>query len=123
MKMKVLKPFPPTTKTESIVYHSIQDKTDDLANAYAETDQLSHRYLAYRDIPKFIKQYVKGDQALDYGTGTGISADFLHNLGFNVIGVDINSCMLEKARESFPYLQFSDLKKFLPHAQFDLIFS
>lgn len=123
MKTKIMKSPSPAIKTESLVYHSVQDKTEDLADAYAETDQLSHRYLAYRDIPTLIKQYVKGDQALDYGTGTGISAAFLQNLGFHVIGVDINSFMLEKARESFPYLQFFELKKFSPHTQFDLIFS
>lgn len=112
-----------STSEECIVYHSMRDKTKKLADTYSETDQLSHRYLAYRDIPRFIKRYIKGNHALDYGTGTGISAAFLLNLGFNVIGTDINSFMLEKARESFPQIQFFEIEKLIPHAQFDLIFS
>jgi len=122
MKSKILT-SPHQTTEECIVYHSSQGKTKELADAYAETDQLSHRYLAYRDIPSLIKQYIKGNQALDYGTGTGISAAFLHNLGLNVSGVDLNSFMLEKARENFPHIQFFEIEKLMPHAQFDLIFS
>lgn len=113
----------PAIESECIVYHPVQAKTEALADAYAETDQLSHRYLAYRDIPSLIKQYVKGDQTLDYGTGTGISAAFLHNLGLDVIGVDIDFLMLDKARENFPNIQFFDLEKFMPSMEFDLIFS
>ncbi len=94
-----------------VVYYLTQDKTKELANTYAETDKLSHRYLAYRDIPGLIKHYAKGNHALDYGTGTGISAAFLHNLGLNVIGVDINFLMLEKARESYPHIQFLEIEK------------
>lgn len=123
MKTKTLTPASPTTTAECIVYHSIQDKTKELADAYAETDQLSHRYLAYRDLPSLIKKYVKGTEALDYGTGTGISAAFLHDLGFNVSGVDINSFMLEKAQENFPHIKFFELEKLMPQPQFDLIFS
>lgn len=108
---------------EAVVYRSLQDKTKDLAEAYAQTDQLTHRYLAYRDLPRFIKQYVKGNNALDYGTGTGISAQFLHNLGLNVIGIDKNFCMLEKARDTYPHLEFFDSKKFNSQLQFDLVFS
>lgn len=123
MKSKNQTFAPPISTSECIVYHSIQDKTKELAEAYAETDQLSHRYLAYRDIPTLIKHYVKGKNALDYGTGTGISASFLHKLGLNVIGVDINSFMLEKARENFPAIHFFEIEKLIPRNQFDLIFS
>ena len=108
---------------EAVIYNSLQDKTKDLAEAYAQTDQLTHRYLAYRDLPNFIKHYLKGINALDYGTGTGISAQFLHNLGLNVVGIDKNSCMLEKARDTFPHLEFFDSSGFNPKLQFDLVFS
>ncbi len=118
-KTATLSSIPP----QCIVYHSIQAKTRELANFYAETDMLSHRYLAYRDIPYFIKLYAKGSHALDYGTGTGISAVFLHSLGLNVIGVDINSVMLKKARESFPHIEFLEIEKLIHRSQFDLIFS
>lgn len=113
----------PSSSAECVVYHSIQDKTKKLADTYAKTDQLSHRYLAYRDLSSFIKKYVKGNYALDYGAGTGISTAFLNNLGLNVIGVDINSFMLKKARASYPHIQFLEIAKLIPQAQFDLIFS
>lgn len=112
-----------STPNDSIVYHSIQDKTKELADTYAKTDQLSHRYLAYRDLRLIIKQHLKGSNALDYGTGTGISAAFLQSLDLNVIGIDINNLMLEKARQSFPGIPFFEIEKLIPHAQFDLIFS
>lgn len=114
---------PVHTNNQSVIYHSLQDKTKDLANAYAKTDQLSHRYLAYRDLPKLIEYYVQGNRALDHGTGTGLSANYLHELGFNVLGVDINLMMLEKARETFPYIQFLETKNLVPKSQFDLVFS
>lgn len=111
-----------SNQTMSVVYH-IQEKSIEIANAYAETGQISHRYLAYRDLPKFLNQYVKGNSALDYGTGPGLSASYLNDLGFSVIGVDINSTMLQKARDSFPHLNFIEIEKLDPAAQFDFLFS
>lgn len=105
------------------VYCSKEGKTKELASLYAETDQLSHRYLAYRDIPDFISEFVKGRRALDYGAGTGISSSFLHELGFCVTGSDISSIMLEKARSSFPQIEFLEIDKLTPASDFDLIFS
>ncbi len=120
-------PIPETstenTSPDGVIYQSTQDKTKELAEAYAKTDQLSHRYLAYRDIPSLIKEYVKGRDTLDYGAGTGISTNFLHNLGLRVIGADINPLMLEKARESFSHLSFFKIEELTAQAQFDLIFS
>lgn len=115
--------LPSVSHTKSAIYQSIHNKTKEVANAYAKTDQFSHRYLAYRDIPKFIKKYTKGKQALDYGTGTGISASFLHNLGMDVVGTDICPLMLEKARETQPNLPFFEITHLMPNEQFDLVFS
>lgn len=105
------------------IYHSVKNKTKQLADTYAETDQLSHRYLSYRDIPSLLAQYLKGNRALDYGTGTGISADFLKKLRLDVTGADIDPVMLEKAREDFPDINFVNINKLIPKNQFDLIFS
>lgn len=57
-------------------------------------------YLAYRDIPKILLKYIKGKNALDYGCGTGRSTRFLKNLGFNVVGIDINKKMIKEAKKS-----------------------
>ncbi len=110
------------SSADYIVYHPCKEKNKELADAYAKTDQLPHRYLAYRDIPGLIKQYSNGRSALDFGTGTGLSTKFLHDLGLNVLGADINTFMLEKAQESFPYIRFFELNK-LPNSKFDLVFS
>lgn len=108
---------------EDIIYQPTYVKSQELVDTYAKTDQFSHRYLAYRDIPRILKKYVSGVRALDYGTGTGISAAFLQTLNFKVVGVDINFLMLEKAREIYPFIQFLEVARLKPEARFDLIFS
>ena len=109
--------------TAGIVYRSTEDKTEEQAHQYLQTHQAPHRYLAYRDIPTFIHQFVKGTRVLDYGAGTGASSSFLHNLGLDVIGVDVSSNMLEKARTSYPSIQFRSVESLPPVADFDLVFS
>lgn len=108
---------------KEIIYHSVEDKTKELAEAYAETKHFSHRYLAYRDLPCLLKSYVKGSLALDFGTGTGISASFLHELGFSVCGIDNAILMLENAKKDFPYIPFYQTSELAQNHQFDLIFS
>lgn len=107
----------------SIIYRSAEDKTEELAQQYLQTHLAPHRYLAYRDIPSFVHQFVKGKRALDYGAGTGASSSFLHDLGLNVIGIDISYNMLKKAQNNFPYIQFMSVNELLPAANFDLVFS
>lgn len=106
-----------------IVYRSAEDKTEEQVHRYLQTHQAPHRYLAYRDIPAFIHQFVNGTRALDYGSGTGSSSSFLYDLGFDVIGLDIDSNMLEKAQANFPSIQFCKVENLLPSADFDLVFS
>lgn len=106
-----------------IVYRSAEDKTEEQAHQYLQTHQAPHRYLAYRDVPTFIRQFVKSKRALDYGAGTGASSSFLYDLGLEVIGVDVSSNMLEKARANFPFIQFCSVEELIPAADFDLVFS
>lgn len=54
-------------------------------------------YLLYRDIPDLIKPFLSAGKALDFGCGPGLSTRFLAQLGFDVIGVDINENMLKEA--------------------------
>lgn len=107
----------------SIIYCSSNEKTTELVNTYSATDQFAHRYLAYRDLPSIISKYTKGNYALDYGSGTGISSSFLHNLGLNVVGADMSRTMLAKARETNPHIEFYEIKNLATSSQFDLIFS
>ncbi len=101
--------------TAGIVYRSTEDKTKEQAHLYLQTHQAPHRYLAYRDIPNFIRQFVKGKRAVDYGAGTGASSSFLYDLGLDVIGLDLSSNMLEKARDNFPFIQFCSVEELIPY--------
>lgn len=106
-----------------VVYKSSEDITDELANYYLRTNDASHRYLAYRDIPKLIKQFVTGKRTLDFGAGTGSSTKLLDNLGLDVTGLDISFSMLEKARSSLPNVKFYHVDEPMPKTEYDLVFS
>ncbi len=108
---------------EKVIYSSAGNQTEEQSALYTQTHQAPHRYLAYKDIPMIIRQFVKGKKALDYGAGTGASSSFLHNLGFDVIGMDISSSMLEKARMSFPDIEFYNFQSQGFANSFDLVFS
>lgn len=108
---------------KTAVYKSAENKTEELVNYYLQTHRSPHRYLAYRDIPKFIRQFVQGRRTLDFGAGTGASAEFLHNLDLDVIGLDVSFNMLEKARSNFPYIEFHHVNSLIPREDFDLVFS
>jgi SAM-dependent methyltransferase len=69
------------------------------AEAYARLEFPGTYYLAYRDLPEIIGQYVRGRKAVDFGCGTGRSTRFLQQLGFDTVGVDISERMLARARE------------------------
>lgn len=72
------------------------------AKAYAALEFPATYYLAYRDLPAIIAEHVRGNKALDFGCGAGRSTRFLRKLGFDVVGVDIASPMLVRARELDP---------------------
>lgn len=72
------------------------------AESYARLEFPGTYYLAYRDIPRIIKEHVKGDNALDFGCGTGRSTRFLEKYGFSTTGVDISEDMIRQAREKGP---------------------
>lgn len=41
------------------------------AEAYSKLEFPGTYYLAYRDLPKIIRRYVRGRKAIDFGCGTG----------------------------------------------------
>lgn len=59
-------------------------------------------YLAYRDLPRIIREHAKGATALDFGCGTGRSTRFVRDLNFDTAGVDISESMLKRALEADP---------------------
>ncbi len=68
------------------------------AESYSKLEFPNTYYLAYRDLPEIISTHVTGNEAIDFGCGTGRSARFLKQLGFNVTGIDIAADMLQIAR-------------------------
>ena len=68
------------------------------AESYSKLEFPNTYYLAYRDLPEIISKHVMGNEAIDFGCGTGRSTRFLKQLGFNVIGIDISQAMLELAK-------------------------
>ena len=95
------------------------------AAAYAQLEFPNTYFLAFRDLPILIRKHVGGRAALDFGCGTGRSTRFLRNLGFDVLGVDIATEMLERARDRDPVGRYElvgngDLSR-LPKRFFDLI--
>lgn len=75
---------------------------DTRAEAYAKLEFAGTYYLAYRDIPQLLREYVTGTRALDFGCGTGRSTRFLRQHGFDVVGIDISRDMVEKGRQLDP---------------------
>jgi len=69
------------------------------AESYSKLEFPNTYYLAYRDLPSIIASHVQGNLAIDFGCGTGRSTRFLRKLGFEVIGIDIASDMLDIARK------------------------
>ena len=72
------------------------------AEAYSKLKFDKTYYLAYRDLPIIISSHTKGDNALDFGCGTGRSTRFLQTLGYNTIGIDISEEMITIARQLDP---------------------
>lgn len=100
-------------------------------SAHAETyDKLKIAdtyYLAFRDIPKIIKDRVAGAQTLDYGCGTGRSTRFLKELGLAVVGADISKPMVQRARKNDPDGEYHAIESgelpFIENESLDLVFN
>ncbi len=117
---------PNAQSEEATIYLPKEDKSEKLAVSYRKTKYGMGRYLSYRDIPSLIRKYVHGKKALDNGIGTGISTEFLEELGFNVTGVDVSEEMLTQAIKSSPQTPVHLVKNgTLPFESdtYDLVFS
>lgn len=69
------------------------------AEAYAKLEFKNTYHLAFRDLPRIVKDHALEGRALDFGCGTGRSTRFLKSLGFRSIGVDIALEMIKIARQ------------------------
>lgn len=72
------------------------------AGSYAKLGFTGTYYLAFRDLPRILREHIRGPQTLDFGCGAGRSTRFLRASGFEVIGVDISDEMLCEARKLDP---------------------
>src|SRR5690349_14497577 len=105
---------------------ALSNDTMDNAKKYAASGFDNTYYLGFRDIPQLLERYTCGKRALDYGCGTGRSSRFLQRNGFQVIGVDISSKMLQQAIQkdcSIQYLQMKDDRIPMFDESCDFIFS
>lgn len=97
------------------------------AEAYAGLAFPATYWLAFRDLPQIFADHVSGPRVLDFGCGAGRSSRFLASLGFRVVGVDIASHMVERARLADPggdyRLLGDDGLAGLDEGDFDLVFS
>ena len=112
--------------SDYISYDSQTNKTDMQAVAYESTHDSPLRYLAYRDIPYFLSKYVNGDKALDNGSGTGFSLEFLQRHGFEVVGADISKEMIARAQFNVLHAPIHFVENGtlpLPDNSYDLVFS
>jgi SAM-dependent methyltransferase len=72
------------------------------AEAYAQLEFANTYYLAYRDLPIIIGEYVTGIRTIDFGCGAGRSTRFARHLGLDVTGVDIAGEMIAQAKAIDP---------------------
>ena len=103
------------------------EKSADVAEEYVKTKASGARYLAFRDVGSLFEKYVPNNRkALDYGAGTGLSAQFLQSHNCEVVGVDISQEMLQIAKNQCPDIEFLLIENNTIPAEpqsFDLVFS
>jgi SAM-dependent methyltransferase len=105
-------------------FFNVYDDTQ-RAKAYSTLEFPGTYYLAYRDLPGIIAKHIKGRVALDFGCGAGRSTRFLKRLGFEAIGIDISSSMIDLAQNADPsgiyrLIDDGDFSSFQP-GHFDLV--
>lgn len=78
------------------------------AQLYSRLDITGTQFLAFRDLPQLIDQYLFVNNnatrkcALDYGCGAGKSSMLLKSIGLEVESVDINGEMIKAAKANDP---------------------
>jgi len=80
--------------------NAYQDTTR--AAAYDQLEFPGTYHLVLRDLPTLLQEDAAGRRAVDFGCGTGRTARFLKERGFEVFGVDIAEEMVAIARRRDP---------------------
>jgi len=97
---------------------------DKLAGLYTTERE---KFDNWAEVEAFVSKLPEGARILDAGSGTGIPiADFLVKSGFEVVGIDISSGMVETARKNVPGGTFQQMDMTgldLPPASFDGVIS
>ena len=80
--------------------------SEESVTLYANQPQLelSEEQLLARCFPNG----ANGLRVLDIGCGAGRTTHFLHQMGMNVVGIDISTTLLEHARRRFPDIEFRE---------------
>jgi ubiquinone/menaquinone biosynthesis C-methylase UbiE len=94
--------------------HSRNQASDVVRSGY---DRLGNRYTAEREkfdnwaeVKAFTSLLPAGGKVLDAGSGTGMPvAEFLVKTGFEIVGIDISSGMVETARKNVPGATFRQM--------------
>src|SRR5689334_14448681 len=105
-------------------FHNTYDDAN-YAEFYARLEWEGTYQLVRRDLPGILREHVTGRRALDFGCGTGRSARLLRACGFEVVGIDIATSMIERARALDPggdyrLIDDGDLAP-IPMRAFDLV--
>jgi SAM-dependent methyltransferase len=72
------------------------------AAAYSELEFGGTYHLAFRDLPRLLRDHVSGQRAVNFGCGTGRSTRFLQQQGLATVGLDISAEMVAIARTRDP---------------------
>lgn len=97
---------------------------DKLADLYTTERE---KFDNWAEVKAFTEKLPENARVLDAGSGTGMPvAEFLVKSGFEVIGIDISSGMVETARRNVPKANFQQMdmtRLNLPPASFDGVIS
>jgi SAM-dependent methyltransferase len=85
-------------------YEGLYQNCDDPWNHCTDNHHLNiDRRICYN----LLEQHTNiGSRILEYGCGLGHNVNYLHSLGLNVSGLDISQTAINRARETFPHLDF-----------------
>jgi SAM-dependent methyltransferase len=85
-------------------------QTIDAYNSHAKNISNLHERLIPRQLYQLILEYFEPNgKTLDIGCGSGRDTAWLANNGFDVMGIDASSRMLEEARKRHPELTFQEM--------------
>jgi len=88
--------------------NELRDSYDQVAEEYVARifHELEHKPLDRQLLDRFAADVRDLGPACDMGCGPGHIAQYLHNRGVNVLGIDLSTRMIEQARQLNPGIEF-----------------